>query len=133
MEAARPASWWGRNWKWVVFGGGAATLLAVGGCVAGIFFRILGTIRSAEPYQRALRAVRASPAAVAALGEPIEERGMPQGSIDLSNASLRIGVSGLQGRGVVAVEAFRAGGVWSYTTLELRVEGSGGEPIDLLR
>lgn len=133
MEPRR-RGWWSRNWKWFVPVGCLGLVLLGVLAAAGLFFGIMGGIKRSEVFQMALERARSSPAAVEALGEPIEPGWWVSGSVNVSGAageaSLAAPVSGPQGEGKLYVEGVKQAGEWRLTLLELEVEG--GERIDLL-
>ncbi len=87
-------------------------------------------------YQQALKAASANTEVVRALGTPIEGarvRGMVETTGALGEADIGISISGSQNSGTLyAVASKRRGRAkWTFTLLELLVDGQ-GEPIDLL-
>lgn len=134
MEPRR-RGWWSRNWKWFVpvgcLGLVLLALLAAGSLVGAI----LGGMKRSEVFQTALERTRASPAAVEALGEPIEPGWWLTGSVNVSGpsgeASFAAPLSGPKGDGTLYVEAIKQAGEWRLTLLQLEVDGT-GERIDLL-
>lgn len=123
----------GRNWKWMLPVGCLGLILIVVAAGAGIFFFAMSTLKSSDVYKGALERVRANPAAVEALGEPIKDGWLVQGNINLSgasgNANLQIPVSGPKKSGTVAVRAIYENGAWMYENLDLAVEGGGVIPL----
>lgn len=136
--AVEPRSWWSRNWKWVVPAGclvvilGAAALLGLLGL---IFGAVVAGIRSTDVYEEALDRVRASPEAVEALGEPIEERWWVSGNIEVNgpsgHADFAVPLEGAKAGGTLYVVASKRAGRWAMEVLELEVDGR-EERIDLL-
>lgn len=132
-ESQRPA------WvKWIVLG--CVGLIVVGLCVAaGIVALVMGSLKQSDAYKTALEKVQASPAAVEALGEPIEPGFFLSGSVNVNGPSgdavLSVPVHGARGKGTLYLEATKQAGRWKYSLLELAVAGSGGgeeQRIDLL-
>ena len=84
-------------------------------------------LKSNDPYKDSIAAVQSNPAAIEALGEPIEPGFMPTGNINVVNdngeVDFSISVSGPKGAGTITVSGTKAGGVWSYETWHLKVEG----------
>lgn len=109
----------------------AAVFLAF---IGGIVFLVFGALRSADITEQAVQAARENPAAVQALGEPIETGWFVTGSLETGGAGgeadLSIPVSGPRGAGTIHVQADRRGGEWVFLYLEL--ETGSGERIDLL-
>lgn len=103
-------------------------LLCTGGGAA-VFVGVFGAMKHSAPYRDALAKVRADPAAVAALGLPIEPGWLVSGSINEAgggggHAALAIPVHGPKDSGVLQVEALRVGGTWRFSTLNLVLGGS---------
>lgn len=123
-----------RAWiKWVSGGCGCFLVLAVLAAVA-IVVGVFGIIKRSDVYQEAMERARSHPAAIAALGEPIEAGWYVMGSVETSGpggeASLSVPLEGPRGEGTLYVEATKRAGAWTYHQVELDVEG--GERIDLL-
>lgn len=111
-----------------IIGCGCAVLfLAVVAIIASIFFGVFGLLKKSEPYTESLKAVKTNPAAVEALGEPIEPGFLLSGSINFENgdgtADISIPVSGPKAEGTIKVEGTKDSSGWSYQVWELRVEG----------
>jgi Cytochrome oxidase complex assembly protein 1 len=119
--------------KWVALG--CLALLAFCALVvAGVAALVFGLMTRSDAYRQALDRVRESPAAVEALGRPIEPGWFVSGSINVTGpsgrASLAIPVSGPRGRGTLYVEADKRAGQWRFKLLQLAPRG--GARIDLL-
>jgi hypothetical protein len=84
-------------------------------------------LKNNPPYKDSIVAVQSSSAAVDALGEPIKPGFMPSGNISVTNDSgtveFSIPVKGPKGSGTIVVKGTRSGGVWSYETWHLKVNG----------
>ncbi len=95
--------------------------------VAGLVFAIFTAIKSGEPYQHAVHAATHDPGAVSALGSPVTAGWYLSGNMNVSgssgNADLAIPVSGSRQKGMVYVVAKKSAGRWTYSTLELKVDG----------
>ncbi|MEJ2747030.1 MAG: cytochrome c oxidase assembly factor Coa1 family protein [Anaerolineae bacterium] len=109
-------------------------LLIVGG-VTGIVAVAFGSIKSSDVYQGALTEATTNSELINTLGEPIKAGLIPSGSISVENgtgeASLSIPISGPKGKGTLYVEATKSAGTWTYTVLEVAVDGR-SDRIDLL-
>lgn len=109
-------------------------LLIVGGA-AGIFAAVFSSIKSSDVYQTALTEATTNSELVNTLGDPIKAGFFPSGSISIENstgeASLSIPISGPKGKGTLYVEATKSAGTWTYSVMEVAVEGQ-LERIDLL-
>ncbi|MDX9954851.1 MAG: cytochrome c oxidase assembly factor Coa1 family protein [Anaerolineae bacterium] len=92
-------------------------------CIGGIFAIVFGALRSSEPFKQAVAEVQSNPQAVRALGEPVEVGWFVGGSIniqgDSGNADLTIPVSGSVDKGTLYVTAYKSGGIWRFTRMEL--------------
>lgn len=104
---------------------GIIVLGAIGGAL--MVMGIGKALKNNDPYKDSIAAVQANPAAIEALGEPIKPGFMPSGNISVVNdggeVDFSIPVSGPKGSGTIAVIGTKAGGVWSYDTWRLKVEG----------
>ncbi|MFK5921364.1 MAG: cytochrome c oxidase assembly factor Coa1 family protein [Verrucomicrobiota bacterium] len=109
-------------------GCGCLSLVVVG--VIGMVVVGLGigkALKSNAPYKDSIVAVQANQVAIEALGEPIKPGFMLSGSINVENdggnVTFSIPVSGPKGSGTITVKGTKAGGVWSYDTWQLKVDG----------
>lgn len=129
-------SWWTRNWKWFVPVGCMTTLLVFALGIAAMMYFVFGLLKSADVYVEAMQKARASSAVVAALGEPITEGLMPNGSIKTTGpsgeAQLAIPILGPKGEATVFLEARKSAGRWVFSTLEVELDAD-GRRIDLLQ
>jgi hypothetical protein len=122
-----------RQWKWILGLGIAAFIgvfLTAGGSLVGITSNIKGTMAYVEAMDR----LRANPAAVEVLGEPINDNWMVSGSLAINGGSGRedvaVPVKGPKGKGTMYLKGRMSAGVW---TLELLTLDTDGKLIDLLR
>ncbi|HYX68348.1 MAG TPA: cytochrome c oxidase assembly factor 1 family protein [Terriglobales bacterium] len=131
----RPEGWFARHWKAVVGVGCLGVVILGGALMAGIFFLVMGGIRSSDVYQQALAKANANPEVVVRLGQPIKPGWMVSGSINVSgptgDADLAIPVSGPKGKGTIYAVAKKSAGEWTFSRLEVEVEGQPGR-IDLM-
>jgi hypothetical protein len=136
-KAALPqkASWWGRNWKWLIPVGCLSCILAFVGFVVLILFFVFGLIKSSDAYKQALSEARSNTAVTNALGSPIKEGFLVSGNINVSgasgNADLAIPISGPKGKATIYVEAVKSAGEWSFSKLVVRLEET-NDNINLL-
>jgi Cytochrome oxidase complex assembly protein 1 len=142
---AKGSGWAWRNGRWdsvehfkrvqrlwaiwgVVIWIGAITLF--GGFFGGIFY----SLRNSEAYELGASKLQASAEAANLLGTPIST-GIPSGSISVGGASgravLSFSVTGTKASGRLFLEAIKKDGVWSITSLTLKVDG-GDSMIDLV-
>ena len=107
-------------------------VLAVGGL---ILWGVGSALKKNAPYEDSIAAVQANPAAVAALGSPIEPGFIPSGNININNGvgsvDFSIPVSGPKGEGTIRVVRSKPAGAtnWIYETWQLDV--TDGESIPL--
>jgi hypothetical protein len=124
-----PRNWWQRNWKWFVPSGCLAVLGLFAAFVSVIVTAVFGLMKSSDPYREAVAAATANPAVQEALGTPIEAGFFVTGSIQVTDstgsASLAVPLSGPRGTATIHVEGTKAAGRWTYSTFEVRVDGSG--------
>lgn len=134
-DAPPRPGWWRRNLFWVVPVLMLGCLGMVVGAAALFAWGVLGAIRSSEPYVFAMRRAESHPAAIAALGQPIEAGWAFNGEMQSANgsgeAALVIPVSGPRGEGDLTLEAEMTADTWKIVSLVLAVDGR-AERIDLL-
>jgi len=131
----QPQGWFARHWKAVVGVGCLGVIILAVAFVGGIMLLVMGSIRSSDAYQQALAKAKANPEVALRLGQPIQPGWFISGSINVSgpsgDADLSIPISGPKGKGTVYVVGKKSAGEWSYTRMEVEVEGQPGR-IDLL-
>lgn len=134
-QQAAKTSWWNRNWKWVIPVGCVAFLLICVGGIGIFVLSIIGATKSSDVYKEALERATSHAAVQTALGTPIQDGGLVSGSIHVSGpsgmANLAIPISGPKGSAAIYAVAFKSAGRWTFSTLEVAVEGSDSR-IDLL-
>lgn len=122
-----------RHWYWAV-PASLVGLLVLAAYVWSIYDTTRRLSRTPPALEAVLQATRASPQAIAALGQPIqshdsyvstEERGVTTFS------EIEAGVSGPDHRGLLIAEAEKRDGVWHVTKLVLTMDGRPAS-IDLL-
>ena len=118
--------------KWIVGCAGCGLLIVAGFLVLvfSIFLFVTGIIKSSDVYKTALQAAMDSSEVQSALGEPIKDGWLPMGSIKTTNgygtASIRISISGPNGKGVIDVNANKEPNQpWRYAVLECSVQENG--------
>jgi hypothetical protein len=132
---ALPKNWFSRNWKWFIptLILGLALLLAL--VVGGLLTFVFGLLKSSEPYQHAVAVASSNPDVVRELGAPIVPTWHVSGNINVAgtsgNADLAIVLNGARRRGTVYVVAKKNDGVWTYSKLQVLVDGQ-ESPIKLL-
>ena len=130
-----PRGWAERNWKWLVLLLVAGAFVALAALVGLILLIVFGSIRSSDVCASAVAQARAHPDVVRELGEPIEVGWMVSGSIETigpsGSADLAIPLRGPAGKGTLHATAEKSAGRWTFSVLEMAVEGK-SERIDLL-
>ncbi len=134
-SSSRPPNWWQRNWKWFVPTGCFVLFALVVGFIAFIFLVVMGTMKSNDAYRGAVARAKADSRVVRALGEPVSEGLLTGGSVNVNGgsgqANLSIPLSGPKAKGTLYAVATKSSGDWNYSTMTVRVDGS-GETINLL-
>lgn len=120
-----------RSWaKW-----GLIVWLAFIALGVGLFFAIMGMLKSSEAFKLAVLRLETDERALAVIGKPLST-GFPMGEIRLSgtngHASLSFSVEGPNGKGIAYVEAAARLGQWDLLHLVL-VPESTGHRIELIR
>ncbi len=127
--------WWSRNWKWFVPMSLVTLLLLCGGGIFAAVSMVFGLLKSSEPYKEAMVRANANEQVQSALGTPVEPGFIVGGSINLNNdsgtATLDIPVTGSKGKGSIHVDGSKAAGTWTYSAMDVAVEGQ-AEKISLL-
>jgi hypothetical protein len=119
--------------QWAIWG--VVIWLATIAMSAVIFSGVFYALKNSEAYQLAVSRLQSNSQAMNALGAPITA-GTPSGKISTNDASgqaeLNFAVTGTKATGQLLVEAIKKDGVWSLTSLKLKIDGR-NEVIDLLR
>lgn len=126
VPAPRP-SWWLRNWKWFVPTGCLTLLVLFAAFIGAIVLIVFGALKSSDAYKTAVARAKANPQVVEALGTPIEEGMFLSGTTNVEGSSgaadLTIPISGPRGKAKIYAIATKAAGRWTYSTLEVAVDG----------
>jgi hypothetical protein len=128
-------SWLDRHPRWKIPAGFLTLILLIvvfGGIVMLI---VMASFHGSDVYKQAVAKAAESPEVRAQIGEPIQPAWLIAGDLHVSgssgNANLSIPISGPRNRGKIRAVAFKSGGVWRFTFLQVNVEGQAG-CIDLL-
>jgi hypothetical protein len=134
MKPNETRTWWGRNWTWVVPIGCLGTMVLFAGAIWALVSFVFGVMKTSGAYQDAVAQAQSSAAVKQVLGEPIREGTFITGNIEVNgpsgHASLAIPLSGPKGRGTLFVEASKAAGQWTFSTLALEMKDT-HERLDL--
>ena len=125
--AVAPRSWWSKNKKWFL-----PTLILVLVVLpilffGGIFMVVMSSIKQSDVAKHAFARAQSNPAVIEKLGTPMEIGWLVSGSINVSTASgdadLAMPISGPKGKGKIFVVAAKSGGEWSYSRMDVQIEG----------
>lgn len=134
-QSPAPRNWWQRNWKWFVPTGCLTLIGLFVAFIAVIVFVVFGAMKSSDAYQLAVTRAKSDPRVVAALGSPIKEGLFLSGNINGTGGSgqtdLTIPISGPKGKATLYAVGTKTAGEWHYTTLTVRVDGT-GQAINLV-
>ena len=117
---------------------GCGCLTVIIGVAAAVIFGLLGLRKLAtesDVYKDSVAAIAANPAAMEAVGTPLEPGWLIQGNFNSDNGNetvdMTIPVTGPKGAGTIRAVASKSAGApqWEYSTWQLDVEGR--EPIPL--
>ncbi len=112
---------------WFVPTGCLAMLVLFAVFIGGIVMLVFGAMKSSDAYKSAVARAKASPEVVAALGTPIEEGLFVSGKVNVEGSSgeadLTIPISGPNGKAKVYAVATKRAGRWTYSTLEVAIDG----------
>jgi hypothetical protein len=125
--APRPKSFFERNWGCLIPIGCLGALVAFAAFVAVVGGIASLGMRSSDVYEDAMTRAAAHPAVVAELGPPIEGGWFVSGSLQVSGSSgtadLEIPLHGSLREGTLFAVAAKSAGRWTFSTLELEIEG----------
>jgi hypothetical protein len=128
-------TWWDRNWKWLVPVTCLVPALVCTGAITMILAMVMEFMKSTPPYEQSLAAVTEHAAVREALGTPIEAGWVVTGNVESGprsgHADITYTVSGPSGSARVFVVGDFNGAGWTYSRMQLEIEGT-GERLDLL-
>ncbi len=128
-------SWWSRNWKWFVPAGCLTLILLFVAFIAAMVMLVFGSMKQADVYKQAVARAQSDPAVLQKLGSPIETGMFLSGNINVNGpsgeAKIAIPIHGPKGAGTIYVEATKSAGKWTYSLMQVAVEGEDTR-IDLL-
>lgn len=135
MIQKQEKNWWQRNWKWLVPVWCFTIFALFTGFVVLIIYLVFSLGKSSDAYKEALTRAQSYPAVLEFLGTPIEEGWYITGSINISGpsgeADIAFPISGPKGKATVYVVASKSAGLWSFSTLAVKIKSTGLR-IDLL-
>lgn len=131
-------TWWARNWRWLVPTLVLATVSLIVVAGGGLAFWLFsgGDHRMYSSWDEIAPRVQASPQVRAALGTPVQMRGMLSGQTCSQMAGhkrvdMQAQIRGPKGDGVLTAIGSREDAQWQWNTLTIQVDAS-GQRIDLL-
>jgi len=128
-------SWVERHPLWKIPLGGVVLLLLMAAFGILAITIVTASFRHSEVYQRAVTIASGNSQVRQQIGDPIEAGWFVSGQLNINGSSgkadLAIPIKGSRGKGRIRAVAYRSGGVWTFTWLQVNLEGH-GEPIDLL-
>jgi hypothetical protein len=127
-------NWFSRNWKWLVPVGCLVPLTCCGVFGIGTYLGVSKIIESSGAYVGAMAQVNANPEVDAALGTPVTPGLGMSGEVNEKNgvgsADFTAPIEGPKGKGSLRVVGTGKDGQWSYSTIEVTVNG---KTIDVLK
>ena len=134
MDAQRKRGWLALHAPWLAPLLALALMAAFAGLAFYAFRFLEVSVKSDDACREILVRAKAHPAVQAALGSPVEDARFVTGTLTVGgmtgSVNMRFPLSGPKGKAELFVVGTRTDGVWSYSRLDVRVEGT-GERIDL--
>jgi len=128
-------NWLEQNPRWKIPLGCLTLLFLVGIFVVVLMTIITTSFRSSDVYKQAMAEAAANAQVHERIGETIQADWLISGQLNVNgstgNANLSIPISGTRGRGTIQAVAYKSGGVWRFTKLQVMVAGRAAG-IDLL-
>jgi hypothetical protein len=128
-------SWLGRNWKWAVPVGCLGIIAVIAAFSFGFLVLIFGALRSSEAVQAGVTRAEGNPEVVRRIGKPIKVGWFVTGSVHTTGpsgeANLKVPIEGPNGKGALYIIGTSKADRWTFTTLEIQIEGA-SDRIDLL-
>ena len=128
-------SWLEHNARWKIPLGCLTLIFLMGVFVTILLTVIVTSFHNSDAYQQALTKAAENPQVHELIGEPIKPSWFISGQLNVNggtgNANLSIPISGPKGKGSIRAVAYKSGGVWRFTYLQVSINGE-PESIDLL-
>lgn len=126
LPPAPPGHWLARNARWLVPAVVVVLLSMVLLSCAGLVLMVMHMMRTSPPHQMAMPLVFENDRVVQALGTPIEQGALVQGSFstsgDTGSADLQVPIAGPNGDAVVHIKASKAAGTWTLDHVTVQFE-----------
>jgi Cytochrome oxidase complex assembly protein 1 len=127
--------WLDQHPRWKIPGGCLILILLIGGFVTVLLTVITTSFHNSDVYKQATSRAIENPQVRAALGEPIQLAWLVSGQLNVNgstgSANLSIPIYGPRARGTIHAAAYKSGGVWRFSQLDVGIAGK-QESIDLL-
>jgi hypothetical protein len=127
--------WLEQHPRWKVPAGCLILILLIAGFATVVLTAITTSFHNSEVYKQATAKATENSQVRAALGEPIQFAWIVSGQLNVNgstgSANLAIPISGPKSRGTIHAVAYKSGGVWRFTQLDVSVAGNTAS-IDLL-
>jgi hypothetical protein len=128
-------SWIERHPMWKIPLGCVTLLVLMAAFGIVLITVITASFRHSEVYERALTIASQNPQVREEIGEPVKAGWLILGQLNVNGstgkADFSIPIRGTHGQGRIRVVAYKSGGVWTFTWLQVNLDGH-REPIDLL-
>ena len=128
-------SWIERHPLWKIPIGCLLLLLLMAAFGIFVITIVTTSFRHSEAYEQALTMAKANPQVREEIGEPIATAWFVSGQLNVNGSSghadLSIPISGPRGKGNIRAVANKRGGTWTFTWLQVTIDGH-SEAIDLL-
>ena len=110
-------------------GCGCLLMLLIGvGAIFGFIGMGIHYLKESAPFQHPLSLAEQNPIITAALGTPLEIGMAIEGSVNFENddgkADISYPISGPNGEAVMTVRGIKKDGVWTFSTIECRINGT---------
>jgi hypothetical protein len=127
--------WLEQRTLWKILFGCLILFLLIAGFAIVLITAITASFHNSDVYKQAMAKAIENQQVRAKLGEPIQPAWLISGQLNVNgstgNANLSIPLSGPRGRGTIRAVAYKNGGVWQFTSLQVNIEGQPAT-IDLL-
>jgi hypothetical protein len=127
--------WLEQHPRWKIPAGCLILILLLAGFATVVLTAITTSFHNSEVYKQATVRATENSQVLAALGEPIQFAWIVSGQLNVNgstgSANLAIPISGSRARGTIHAVAYKSGGVWRFTQLDVSLAGSSAS-IDLL-
>jgi hypothetical protein len=127
--------WLEQHPRWKIPAGCLILILLAAGFATVVRTAITTSFHNSEVYKQATAKASGNSQVRAALGEPIQLAWIVSGQLNVNGstggANLSIPISGPRARGTIHAVAYKSGGVWRFTQLDVSVAGNPAS-IDLL-